>query len=853
MRNLWLIVALCSISIPFTAVAQPPTPSDGIPVPDRSISTQSDSASLEVNPAGLGFIQGSEASIGWFSPRSDYDGVITDGFSFLFGAGGDSGGVGVGFQWVNNPALGPAYGGFRKTTFGAALSPGDRLSLGINHNRFGSRDSQRLNNLSTTDLGAQLRLTSRLSTGVVGRDFRASFLDTERALPRRYGVGLAAKAFSGRLFIDTEFQSIQDEDAFWLRPRLSAEFYPGLRFFTQAQLDLPHPDGRNDLDLNTLSVGWEVSFGDFGLQAANHFGQGSHASASTHTGTTYRTWAGTTRKRPIRSERGRWIEITLDESVTEQATNPFFGPATHPFMRVLTDIEGATEDASVDGVVLRVERSLSYSQGWELHQAMEGLHDAGKDSLAIMGTELPSTSVIYAASAANSIWMRPSTPYAPTGLHSEFTTYARLFDRLGVQAEFIRIGDYKSAPEIFVEDDGPTDAAREQTAAILDDYYDEITSRIAQRRDRSQGSIESIIDNTPLLPYEALEEGLIDDLVYDDDIKDRLRRITGSYFGPESGYSQRHVEHEQWGPRPEIAVVYVDGTIISGESTTTPFGSSMITGAESILETLDSLRRDRNVKAVVVRIDSPGGSAVGSDMIFRALRNVASQKPVIASMGGSAASGGYYVAAGADEIIATPLSLTGSIGIFAGKFNVGALADRIGIATEEERRGDRAGAFSIWQPWSEGEREGLKRSISYLYDLFLQQVATTRPLTPEQIDEVARGRVWTGKAARDAELVDREGSLLDALRRAEEVAGLTAGEAEYVDRTGRGGSLQSVPASSALGRATDRLGLFAPAGSRYPGGQWMNALQQLEADLLWPFYFNADEPLFVPAYPLTIQ
>ena len=852
MRSYWQFLAIFLFLLPSTALAQPPTPSDGVPLPDRSVATQSDSASLEVNPAGLGFIDGSEASIGWFTPRGDYEGLTPDGYSFFFGAGGDSGGVGVGFQRLENPALGPAYGSYRKTTFGAALNPGDRLSLGINHNRFGSRDSQRLNNLSTTDIGAQWRMTSWLSAGLVGRDLRASFLDPERALPRRYGVGLAAKAWQGRLFLDTEFQSIQDVDAFWLRPRVSAEPYPGVRIFGQAQLDLPHPDGRSDVDFDGFSTGLEFSFGDMGLQGASTFGHGPNADTSTNTGTAYRAWVGTSRKRSVRSERGRWIEITLDDRVTEQATNPFLGPNTHPFMRVLADIEGATSDESVDGVILRVERSLSYSQGWELHRALDQLRDAGKSSLAIMGTELPSTSVIYAATAADNIWMRPSTPYAPTGIQSEFTTYAQLFDLLGIETEFIRIGDYKSAPEAFVESDGPTDAAREQTAAILDDYYDEITTRIADRRGVDVDTITSAIDNTPLLPYEALQKGLIDDLVYDDEIKDRLRRVTNSYWGPESGYSPRHVEHEHWGPRPEVAVVYVDGTITSGQSATSPFGSSLITGAESILETLDRLRRDDNVKAVVLRIDSPGGSAVGSDMIFRALRHVAAHKPVIASMGSTAASGGYYVAAGADEIYATPLSLTGSIGIFAGKFNLSDLATRIGIATDELRRGERAGATSIWQPWSESEREGLKRGINYLYDLFLHQVATTRPLSTDEIDEVARGRVWSGQAARQADLVDHEGSLIDALRRAEEVGGLQPGEAKYVDRTGRGGSLQSVPAASLLGRAADRAGLFDRSPSM-PGGQWVAGLRQVEAELLWPFYFNADEPLFIPAFPIDID
>ncbi len=185
------------------------------------------------------------------------------------------------------------------------------------------------------------------------------------------------------------------------------------------------------------------------------------------------------------------------------------------------------------------------------------------------------------------------------------------------------------------------------------------------------------------------------------------------------------------------------------------------------------------VRAVVVRIDSPGGSAVGSDLIYREMRRLAEKKPVVASMGNIAASGGYYVAAGADEIFATPNTLTGSIGIFAGKFSVSKLADLIGINSTQIERGDRSGLFNLFHPWTEDEKDAVSRSITYLYSLFIQQVARTRPLSAEEVDAVGRGRIWDGVAAENIKLVDQLGGLMDAIRRAEELAGVMPGEVTY--------------------------------------------------------------------------
>ena len=234
---------------------------------------------------------------------------------------------------------------------------------------------------------------------------------------------------------------------------------------------------------------------------------------------------------------------------------------------------------------------------------------------------------------------------------------------------------------------------------------------------------------------------------------------------------------------------------------------------------------------------------MASDLIYRGIRRLSTKKPVIASMGNVAASGGYYVAAGADEIFATPNTLTGSIGIFSGKFSISELADFIGLNAQRIERGEKSGLFDIYEPWTEGERESVARSITYLYQLFLQQVARTRPLTAEQVDEVARGRIWAGEAARERKLVDRRGGLMDAINRAEELAKLEHGQAHYRTYPAPTGLLAMRPDAKVRQWMEERLS---------PGNQhaWAASaagafLRTWSEALMLPLVFKSEEPLMM--------
>jgi protease IV len=849
MNHLLRLICALSLSLPAIAWSQT-SPSVGIPVPDGSIATQTDSASLEVNPAGLGFVEGSEFSYAFFLPTADYRGVVPSGHSLSLALGGPGSGFGFGVQWMDNPLLGGRRAVFRKYTLGGALSS-RFFSFGAALNFFGSRYDERLNALRTADLGLQWRPNRFLGIGLMTRDFTPAFLDEDQALQPRVGLGLALRLFEGRLVFDTEVHSVRRADTLEIRPRLAGEPLRGLRLFGTGMISIPAPGSVQTPGFDGLSFGLELSMGTFGLQSAAHVPEEIQGNGLKASGLAYRVWGGTPQKRPLFSLKDRWVRVNIDSNIAEQASSGFFQETTRSFLNLINDLNAITEDPAIGGVILDVQSGhLGYSQIWELHQAMDALHGAGKESIALLRN--PTTRSIYAASAAESIWMSPVTPYSPTGLLAEFTSFAGLLDRFGVEAEFVRIGDYKSAPEAYVMS-GPSDEALEQTSEFLDALFDELTTRIASRRGIAHDEFLEILDVSPIFPADALERGLVDAIVYPDEIEAELERRLDRTIGLERTYERHEIADARWGGRPEIAVVYVDGMIVTGSSGQGPFGGGGITGAETFTQTLRALREDNTVKAVVVRIDSPGGSALASDLIYRELRYLATEKPVIASMSNIAASGGYYVAAGADEIFATPLTLTGSIGIFAGKFNIQELADRMGIATYREGRGPAGGTYSIWRPFTQEELQFVARTIDYLYQLFLQQIERTRPLTVDEIDGVARGRIWAGAAAREAGLVDQVGGFADALRRAEELAGLEHGQAIYVDRTGMGGLQMSPGMATRVNGALRRLSLDRRGPISHADGELPRALRELEPALLWPLYFDSGEALALPPYLITLR
>jgi protease-4 len=429
----------------------------------------------------------------------------------------------------------------------------------------------------------------------------------------------------------------------------------------------------------------------------------------------------------------------------------------------MESLDRAATDPKVRAVVVRV--SVLPDSGWgkvqELRDAITRFRKSGKPAYAHL--EIGGNKEYYLATACTKIYAVPSALLDVTGLHSEVMFFRNTLDKLGVEAQFEGVGKYKNAPNQFTET-GFTEAHREQMEALLDSIYGQYVAAIASARGKTPEEVQAIVNAGPYEGRDALRAGLVDELLYEDQIEERLKaeRITpGRYVRSGSGFSLDG--------RPKVALVYAVGDIAPGESQNGPLGSEMA-GSDTVAGAIREARKDDSIKAIVLRVDSPGGSGTASDVIWREVMLARRSKPVVVSMGDVAASGGYYIGMGSDGIVAQPATITGSIGVFGGKFSLHGLYDKIGVTKELLSRGDRAAMFSEYRPWTDDERARIRTLMVSFYKDFVGKVAQGRKKSYEDIDAVAQGRVWTGSDALQHGLVDRLGGMDVAMAMAKEKA-----------------------------------------------------------------------------------
>ena len=462
------------------------------------------------------------------------------------------------------------------------------------------------------------------------------------------------------------------------------------------------------------------------------------------------------------------IVLTLDlrqplaESPPDSAFSPF-EPSPLTVREVVDAIDRARGDERV--AALRADfggdaQSLATAQ--EIRRAVERFRDAGKPTLAYADSygELGGTSSYYLASAFDEIWLRPIGSVGITGILFEVPFANTLLTDLGIQPEFARQGAYKSSPEVFTESDF-TAPHREMMESLADSLYEQVVAGIADGRGLGQDTVAALIDRAPLLAEEAEAAGLVDRLANDHALDQSIEERFGASAG-ELGVRAYLQNSEPPAGTARVALVYGVGTIVLADGNV-PFGGRMMSGY-AVAEAIDEAAADDGIAAIVLRIDSGGGSAVASAVIGDAVRRaVDAGTPVVASMSTVAGSGGYWIAAPAVAIVAQPATLTGSIGVFTGTFNSADLWDDIGVSWGTVQRGDNADLWSVVGGFSEGGRERIDRSVESIYDRFIAVVADGRGLDPAAVHEVAQGRVWTGAQALERGLVDRLGGLDEAL------------------------------------------------------------------------------------------
>lgn len=476
------------------------------------------------------------------------------------------------------------------------------------------------------------------------------------------------------------------------------------------------------------------------------------------------------------------FHMKLDQPIVDRASkNPFddfdllsMRPTSRLGLNdILDNIEKAAKDDNIDGIFLEISMpQAGVSTLGEIREALKGFRESGKFIYAYADSY--TQSAYYLASVADHVYLTPTGLVQWTGLRSEIMFFRGALEKLGLEPQIIRHGRFKSAVEPFMYDK-MSDESREQVMKYLGSIWQEVLRTVSDSRDIPAGQLDGIADRLLVRSAgTAVEHGLVDGLLYRDQVLLQLKEMTGLEEDDDlkvvniSQYTKVPAPREYTRlPREKLAIVYAEGAIGPGE------GGDLAIGSARISRAMREARQDTAVKAIVFRVNSPGGSALASEVIWREVDLAAREKPVIVSMGDVAASGGYYIAAPATKILASPQTITGSIGVFGLLLDAsGFMNEKLGITVDVAKTNEFADIGTVYRKLTGAEREILQEGVEDVYEAFTQRVAVGRDLDIQKVDEIGQGRVWSGYDARDIGLVDEFGGLKRAIEIAVEEAGL---------------------------------------------------------------------------------
>ncbi|HEU5459099.1 MAG TPA: signal peptide peptidase SppA [Pyrinomonadaceae bacterium] len=452
----------------------------------------------------------------------------------------------------------------------------------------------------------------------------------------------------------------------------------------------------------------------------------------------------------------------------------YFGGPDQSLTGLVMQFKKAKVDRRIKAVLLDVNMSgVGWGKAEEIRDAIADFRSSGKPVYAYL--EFGLNKEYFIATACDKIFVPPPGELFINGLAADVMFFRGSLDKLGIYPDIYQIGKYKSAGDMFTQKQ-MTDAHREYINSMLTDLFDRYVNNIAQARKKTPDEVRGLIDNAPYNAMQAKEAGLIDEAMYRDEVEKQLKTLLGQKetetLAAVRGGEYRDVSPESLGLNKgeRLAVIYATGTIESGSSQNSPSGDQSI-GSDTVAKALNDAAADKTIKAIVLRVDSPGGSGLASDIIWRAVEQANQKKPVVVSMSDVAASGGYYISASAAKIIAQPSTITGSIGVVAGKPVMRGFYDWLGISNEYVLRGKTAGMFRATEKFSDEERAKFEEWIKTTYYRdFIPKVAKGRSKDPEYVDSVGQGRVWTGAQAKDRGLVDDFGGLDKAIEVAKQLA-----------------------------------------------------------------------------------
>jgi protease-4 len=471
------------------------------------------------------------------------------------------------------------------------------------------------------------------------------------------------------------------------------------------------------------------------------------------------------------------ISGALPDYVPDDPFRRLFGSQPQSLSSLMTQFRKAKADQRISAVMLDIDMSeAGWAKSEEIRGAIADFRTSGKPVYAYMETGLNKD--YYIASACDKIFVPPPGELFTIGLAADVMFFRGSLDKLGIYPDIYQIGKYKSAADMFTQKQ-MTPAHREFINSLLDDLYGRYIDGIAKSRSKTADEMKALIDNAPYTAAQAKEAGLIDGALYRDEVEKELKKRLGYKDSDDLAIARagdyRKISQESLGLNKgeRVAVVYASGDIVSGRSTFGGSGEETI-GSDSLVKTINEARDDKSIKAIVLRIDSPGGSGLASDIIWRAIESAKEKKPVVVSMSDVAASGGYYIACNANKIVAEPSTITGSIGVLGGKPVVKGFYDWIGITNEYVLRGKNAGMFRETEKFSDTERQKWEGFLGATYDDFISKVGKGRGKEKTYIDSIGQGRVWTGSQGKEKGLVDEYGGLDKAIEIAKQLAKIPA-------------------------------------------------------------------------------
>jgi protease IV len=516
------------------------------------------------------------------------------------------------------------------------------------------------------------------------------------------------------------------------------------------------------------------------------------------------------------------IEGDIPEEVPREAFTQILQGTPTTVTDIVEGLDRAQTDSRIEGLEVRVgESSMNFAKMQEIREKIREFNRSGKFSIAYL--ELATDGPYYVASACRTVMQLPRSMLYLRGMMASTTFYRGALDKLGIYPDLYHIGDYKNATNVFT-DKGFTPPHREATQALLADWYGEFLRGIAESRAMKPSQVAGVIQKGPFSSEEALAAGLVDRLGYSDEAREWVRQKN---HGSERRLSLPEYLHRTDGTGgSKLAVIYATGLIAPGRS------RDDVMGADTIADELRRTRLDDEVKAVILRVDSGGGSASASEVIRREVEVTRRRKPVVVSMSDVAASGGYWIAMSANKIVAEPGTVTGSIGVLTGKFNLGGLYAKLGLSKDYVKTTENATLDYPFENFSPAQRSTIVRLMQETYRTFVQGVAEGRRMPVEAVDKIGQGRVWTGERARQLGLVDSLGGLDTAIAAAKELARIPSSEQVSLVRLPAPRSLLENLLDLLSGEDTLE-GTVAARFGRLALPSWLKGLQALEREPVW--------------------